>query len=558
MSDRKVHLDEISVMTEADENPMLQQSAAELMYEKKSAMINREIDAIGIGPYQWATFVLCGFGYLLDLMWANGISLVAPPLQAEFGFSDEELGNLFVAFSLGLTVGAFVWGLLVDIIGRKWAFNLTVLVTSICGFCIGFVNTYLQLMFLTTLLGFGVGGNIPVDTTIVLEVLPNDWRFLLEALSVFQPLGVLISCIVGFLLIPTYSCNLDLPACSSPEAAETGDCCRREDNRGWRYVAFTLGSVSIVVFISRYVFFNFKESPKFYVQKGQNDKAIVVLQSIAKKNKKHCGLTEADLELVNLEINRRQLKQQQHQRTGATEQEDENPVLLPCKEAEGVPVQTSTSSKWKNKLAAARKEWQRIETLFATSTMRRLTIVTWIICFFDFWSFTLAGQFLPTILVRKGLEISNDTRSTYRKFVIIYSFGILGAILSALIIKMTNLSRRFMMMVSSALMGISLLLFCAIDSNIANIAFNSLEYFFQTIFNAILYAYMSEAFPSPIRGTACGLASCWGRFGSVLAPFAGAQLLERTIYGVLYMASAFALVCTVSILFLPSGIKLNL
>lgn len=36
-------------------------------------------------------------------------------------------------FSAGLTVGAFVWGILVDIIGRRWAFNLTVGIVAVFG-----------------------------------------------------------------------------------------------------------------------------------------------------------------------------------------------------------------------------------------------------------------------------------------------------------------------------------------------------------------------------------------------------------------------------------------
>lgn len=36
-------------------------------------------------------------------------------------------------FKSGLTVGAFFFGLLVDIIGRKWAFNLTCLITCVFG-----------------------------------------------------------------------------------------------------------------------------------------------------------------------------------------------------------------------------------------------------------------------------------------------------------------------------------------------------------------------------------------------------------------------------------------
>ena len=39
----------------------------------------------------------------------------------------------FAVFSAGLTVGAFTWGILVDIIGRRWAFNLTVGIVAAFG-----------------------------------------------------------------------------------------------------------------------------------------------------------------------------------------------------------------------------------------------------------------------------------------------------------------------------------------------------------------------------------------------------------------------------------------
>ena len=38
-------------------------------------------------------------------------------MNADAGNLDSQLGNVFTAFSAGLTAGAFVWGVLVDIIG---------------------------------------------------------------------------------------------------------------------------------------------------------------------------------------------------------------------------------------------------------------------------------------------------------------------------------------------------------------------------------------------------------------------------------------------------------
>ena len=62
----------------------------------------------------WA---ICGTGFWLDVMWAQGLGLVLPNIQREFGYSDKEYGKLFSAFIAGLTAGAFMWGVLVDVIG---------------------------------------------------------------------------------------------------------------------------------------------------------------------------------------------------------------------------------------------------------------------------------------------------------------------------------------------------------------------------------------------------------------------------------------------------------
>lgn len=59
------------------------------LFEKKCILINREIDSHGMGRYQWCIWALCGFGYLLDLLWAQAFGLVLSPIQQEFGFNSE-------------------------------------------------------------------------------------------------------------------------------------------------------------------------------------------------------------------------------------------------------------------------------------------------------------------------------------------------------------------------------------------------------------------------------------------------------------------------------------
>lgn len=97
------------------------------LYEMKCVLVNREIDAQGMGKYQWYVWGLCGFGYMLDLLWAQAFGLVLSPLQQELGFGNSESGNISTSFNAGLTAGAFVWGLLSDIIGMTSLVKLSTL-----------------------------------------------------------------------------------------------------------------------------------------------------------------------------------------------------------------------------------------------------------------------------------------------------------------------------------------------------------------------------------------------------------------------------------------------
>ena len=60
------------------------------LYEKKALLVNRELDSDGMGKYQWYIFFLCGFGYLVDLLYAQAFGLVEPAIQQEFGFGGSE------------------------------------------------------------------------------------------------------------------------------------------------------------------------------------------------------------------------------------------------------------------------------------------------------------------------------------------------------------------------------------------------------------------------------------------------------------------------------------
>ena len=162
------------------------------------------------------------------------------------------------------------------------------------------------------------------------------------------------------------------------------------------------------------------------------------------------------------------------------------------------------------------------------------------------------GSFLPKILLKKNDAIKVSTADTYRNFILIYFPGIFGVLLGGSMYAVPRVGRKWAMVGSSALMGISLFLFATVNTQASNIGLNVMEYFFQSMFNAVLYAWTPEAFPAPIRGTACGVASFWGRLFSIVAPLIAADLLNKNINGPLYLAGSGVFICTIAIILMPT------
>jgi MFS family permease len=205
------------------------------------------------------------------------------------GVPPSQQGVIFSCANAGLAVGALSFGLLVDIIGRKWAFNLTCLITSVFGLLLAAPKyNYGAICGIYFLASLGLGGNIPIDATIALEFLPQNRRYLVPLLSLWQPVGVVAASGIAYGTAAKYRCgdgDTSLLSCRSPELAAGAPCCSVSSNMGWRYTVIVIGGATLLVFFLRYFVFTFYESPKFLISRGQYDDAIEVLHKIAKFNK---------------------------------------------------------------------------------------------------------------------------------------------------------------------------------------------------------------------------------------------------------------------------------
>lgn len=290
---------------------------------------------------------------------------------------------------------------------------------------------------------------------------------------------------------------------------------------------YTLGALTLLVFVLRSVVFKFQESPKFLLYRGKDAQAIEVLENIALYNKTTCSLTLEHLHAVEREHN----------------------ALL---------SDANLNSELPSWSESIKQELSRFKVLFSTPQMIRLTTLVWLTYICDFTGFTVAGSYLPRIIALKNGALHLSLDYTYRSYILIYLPGTIGVLLGSLLYRTPNVGRKYTMVVSSALMSASIFVFSTVNSPASNVGLNAMEYFFQSMFNAVLYGWTPEAFPAPIRGTACGVASFWGRLFGIVSPLVAQHLYAMSrddkgdVNSVLYLAGGVTLGCVVTTALLPA------
>ncbi|KAJ4316548.1 hypothetical protein N0V94_005386 [Neodidymelliopsis sp. IMI 364377] len=496
-------------------------------FEKKAALINVELDKFGLGRYQICIWFLCGFGYFLDLAWSQGVGLVSTAIYQEMGVADADTGVIFACANAGLALGALGFGLAVDIIGRKWAFNLTCLITSIFGLILAAPKyNYAAICGIYFLASLGLGGNIPIDATIALEFLPQKRRYFVALLSMWQPIGVVAASAIALGTAAKWRCDPDLPSCRAVGSGEP--CCTVDSNMGWRYNVIILGLMTLVIFCLRYFVFTFHESPKFLLSRGREAEAIEVLHKIAKFNR----APPPTLTVEHL---------------AAIDAMDGNV------HADVVPTsQLTRAEKNKRVLKSFGTELARLKGIFTNKLSCFIFVLLGIAYMGDYWSFNLAGSFLPIILLRNNV---NDGRGsvvdTYQQYLIIYSPGIIGAALALASVQMPLLGRKWSLVFSAICQGLAMAMYTQVTNTAGYVGLNALEYIMQTYFNAVLYASAPELFDTSYRGSVSGMLSCLGRLAGIVAPYAGSQLLADNSSGILWLGAGGIWLSALVMVFLP-------
>lgn len=341
----------------------------------KMHLTNNAIDEIGFTPYHAKLFVLNGFGYAVDSLILLIQSIIAT--YAAYEFQPSFAYGMTIAVYVGMLTGAIFWGFGADIIGRKYAFNYSLLISSIFAIVAGASPNWIVLGLFVCLSAFGSGGNLVLDTAVFLEYLPSKYQWLLTLMASWWGLGQLIAGLFAWAFLPNYSCP------GNP--SETGVPCNWNTNPGWRYVWFANGALVLVMSIARITVIRLRETPKFLLSEGKDEQVIEILQFIATKYHRPCSLT----------LDR----------------------LAECGETDiGQGNRRGTVSAHSKSRFSLKEVWVHIRGLYATKKMGLSTSLIWFSWLLIGLAYPLYNVFLPVYLRTRGaalggLSVSDQWRN---------------------------------------------------------------------------------------------------------------------------------------------------
>jgi MFS transporter, putative metabolite:H+ symporter len=154
---------------------------------------------------------IVGTGWLFDAMDVGILSFIITALTLDWGLSSQQAGWIGSINSIGMAVGAFVFGIMADRVGRRTVFMITILIFSIASGLSALAASYLIFVVLRFFIGAGLGGELPVASTLVSEsVAPERRGRMVVLLESFWAVGWLLAAIISYFVIPDYGWRVAL------------------------------------------------------------------------------------------------------------------------------------------------------------------------------------------------------------------------------------------------------------------------------------------------------------------------------------------------------------
>lgn len=227
-----------------------------------ASSIPARLDRLPWSAWHWRVVIALGVGWLLDGLEVTVIGSIGPALQRPetLGLSASEIGWAASAYIGGAVLGALYFGRLVDRLGRKRMFLVTLVVYLVATVMTAFTWDIYSFAFCRLLTGFGIGGEYAAINSAVDELIPARLRGRVD-------LAINGTFWIGAAMGAGLSIVLLNPVFIDPQW-------------GWR-AAFALGG--LLAFAILLVRRHLPESPRWLMMHGRFDEAEAVVRQIEKE-----------------------------------------------------------------------------------------------------------------------------------------------------------------------------------------------------------------------------------------------------------------------------------
>src|SRR3954462_11454884 len=151
------------------------------------------------GYYRWVICALIFFATTVNYVDRQIIGVLAPTLKRQLNWTDAQYGDIVFYFQLAYAIGLLLSGPVIDRIGTKLGYALSLLIWSFAAMAHAAVQTVTGFSAARFALGLGEAGNFPAAIKTVAEWFPKRERAL--STGIFNA-GTNVGVLVSALLVP--------------------------------------------------------------------------------------------------------------------------------------------------------------------------------------------------------------------------------------------------------------------------------------------------------------------------------------------------------------------
>lgn len=159
--------------------------------------------------------MVIGTAWLFDAADVALLSFIMPLIKKEWLLTDNQIGLVSSITTVGMMIGALLFGYLADKFGKKNIIIVTLLIFSVSNLVLALTTNVEQFMLVRLITGIGLGGELPVATTIIADSFSGHRRSkMLILVDSFWAIGWILASLLAFLFMPMYGWRFTVIATS--------------------------------------------------------------------------------------------------------------------------------------------------------------------------------------------------------------------------------------------------------------------------------------------------------------------------------------------------------